>query len=103
MISTISTKTVIVSISVRRSVVSMISTISTKTVIVSIPSFRISICLGLTFGLTLLSFFNCGLFFCWFDDGDKGQTVGIRVMVSISQTMSVCQWSMSYGMGMCDR
>merc|ERR1712008_504999 len=87
--------------------VSTISAISTMTVIVSVPSFRIcfSLGLGLAFGLTLLSFWidNCGLFFGRCGHGIRiVQTIGIRIMVSVGQSMSVCQWSMSYGMGICD-
>merc|ERR1712165_190940 len=64
--------------------VSVVSTISIMSVI---PSFRIS--LSITFGFTLLSgFLNLFFLFCGFDV-DKRITIGIRIMVSIAQTMMI--------------
>merc|ERR1711899_273795 len=81
----------IVSVSIRMSVVSTISVrvsvVSTISIMSVIPSFGIS--LGIAFSFTLLSgFFNLFFLFCWFDV-DKRITVGIRIMVSIAQTMMI--------------
>merc|ERR1712156_540826 len=71
----------VVSISVRMSVVSTISIMSV------IPSFGIS--LGIAFSFTLLSgFLNLFFLLCGFDV-DKRITIGIRIMVSIAQTMMI--------------
>merc|ERR1719445_2702128 len=71
----------VVSVSIRMSVVSTISIMSV------IPSFGIS--LGIAFGFTLLSgFLNLFFLFCGFDV-DKRITIGIRIMVSIAQTMMI--------------
>merc|ERR1712223_227538 len=63
---------------------SVITAISIMSVI---PSFGIS--LSITFGFMLLSgFLNLFFLFCGFDV-DKWITVGIRIMVSIAQTMMI--------------
>merc|ERR1712243_447481 len=81
----------VVSISIRMSIVSTISVgvsvVSTISIMSVIPSFRIS--LGIAFGFTLLSgFLNLFFLFCGFDV-DKRITVGIRIMVSIAQTVMI--------------
>merc|ERR1712029_893720 len=60
--------------------VSVVSTISIMSVI---PSFGIS--LSIAFSFTLLS----GFFNLFFLDVDKRITIGIRIMVSIAQTMMI--------------
>merc|ERR1719323_1981635 len=73
----------VVSISIRMSIVSTISVgmsvVSTIAIMSVIPSF----------GITLLSgFLNLFFLFCGFDV-DKRITIGIRIMISIAQTMMI--------------
>merc|ERR1719323_2930954 len=81
----------VVSVSIRMSIVSTISVgvsvVSTISIMSVIPSFGIS--LGIAFGFTLLSgFLNLFFLFCGFDV-DKRITIGIRIMMSIAQTMMI--------------
>merc|ERR1719323_1353599 len=81
----------VLSISIRMSIVSTISVwvsvVSTISIMSVIPSFGIS--LSIAFGFTLLSgFLNLFFLFCGFDV-DKRITIGIRIMVSIAQTMMI--------------
>merc|ERR1719323_1343269 len=81
----------VVSVSIRMSIVSTISVwvsvVSTISIMSVIPSFGIS--LGIAFSFTLLSgFLNLFFLFCGFDV-DKRITIGIRIMVSIAQTMMI--------------
>merc|ERR1719323_2218961 len=81
----------VVSVSIRMSIVSTISVgvsiVSTISIMSVIPSFWIS--LSIAFGFTLLSgFLNLFFLFCGFDV-DKRITIGIRIMVSIAQTMMI--------------
>merc|ERR1711936_1354491 len=72
---------IVSTISVGMSVVSTISIMSV------IPSFGIS--LSIAFGFTLLSgFLNLFFLFCGFDV-DKRISIGIRILVSIAQTMMI--------------
>merc|ERR1719323_346094 len=81
----------VVSVSIRMSIVSTISVgvsvVSTISIMSVIPSFGIS--LSIAFGFTLLSgFLNLFFLFCRFDV-DKRITIGIRIMMSIAQTMMI--------------
>merc|ERR1719445_2753169 len=81
----------VVSVSIRMSIVSTISVgvsvVSTISIMSIIPSFGIS--LSIAFSFTLLScFLNLFFLFCGFDV-DKRITIGIRIMVSIAQTMMI--------------
>merc|ERR1719323_2156788 len=81
----------VVSVSIRMSIVSTISVwvsvVSTISIMSVIPSFGIN--LGIAFSFTLLSgFLNLFFLFCGFDV-DKRITIGIRIMVSIAQTMMI--------------